>query len=352
MKNMLAGLFLFCLLSGSTYAETVQFNEENSIKIDIPANWETTQLRGTQLPEIVNTFDLKLTSPPDEKATLTITIGKSQTGKTLTKKQFEVLTKAITTEYLRRAVEKKAVFTAFPIRGGQGKYSIFTDASTVDKKRVTDDYKYFVLFLLNYDNGCFVYATGFTDDSSGAVFQNIVKSVSSIEPSFAEIVPTPPVQIKTSKQGAIIGNAVSKVKLRIPSGNLKVMKERIGGGQNSPGYFLLIDTKANLNISGWLEPAENFKYGDVGEFWAAVQSAEIMETLNPELKKIGDWEVYMFDLPVPRVLSVTAHSAHIQALLLQDNAWINLHMSITSEKSSTVLRNELVDYLKTIQILN
>jgi len=200
VKRMFTGLFLFCLFSISMYAETVQLDKDNSITIDIPANWEITQLRGSQMPEIVNTFNLKLTSPSNEKAVLTVTIGKSQTDKPLTKKQFDSLTKIVTTTYLQRTVEKKAVFNSLPIRGGQGKYSIFTNAAAVNKTRGPDDYLYVFLFLINYDDGCFVYATGVSDDRSGAGFQNIMKSVSSIEPSFAAIIQTPPVQIKINKK--------------------------------------------------------------------------------------------------------------------------------------------------------
>ena len=54
--------------------------------------------------------------------------------------------------------------------------------------------------IINYDDGCFVYATGVPDDRSGAGFQNIMKSVSSIEPSFTSIIQTPPVQIKINKK--------------------------------------------------------------------------------------------------------------------------------------------------------
>ena len=37
----------------------------------------------------------------------------------------------------------------------------------------------------NYDNGCVTYGTALTDDSNGADFQLMLKTFSSIEPSFA-----------------------------------------------------------------------------------------------------------------------------------------------------------------------
>jgi hypothetical protein len=347
MKKMFTALFLLYVLSVSAYAETVQFDKDSSITIDIPAKWETEQLRGTLLPDMETTFDLKLTSPLSEKAALTVTTGKSQTGKPLTKKQLDALTKIITTRYLQRAVEKKAAFIELPVSGGQGKYAIFTNRLLVNRTPGPDEYKYIVLFLINYDNGCFVYATGFANDISGAGFQNMITSISSIEPSFAATIPTPPVQIKKNKQGILIGNAESRVKLLIPPGNLKAVKERIGGRQNSPGYFAFIDEKTNLVLSGWLEPVEKIKRKDAKE---ALDDAKALgvEMLNPESAQVGDWEVLLYDQPVPKMLG---NSVHIHANLLKEDAWFNLHISITTRKSSEVLRDELIEYLKTIQII-
>ena len=353
MKKLLTILFLFCLPYVSAYAETIQFNKNNSITIDIPDNWEREpQTGGTALPGMGITFDVKLTAPLSQKASLIITTGKSQTGKPLAKKQLDSLTKKITEAYIRRSVEKKPEFVELSVSGGQGKYSIFTDTSFVSRTPGPDDYKYAVLFLINYDNGCFVYSTGFVNDVVGAGFQNIVKSLSSIVPSLAEVGPTPQVQIKKNKQEIVIGNAVSRIKLSIPSGNFKEVKVRMGGGQNSPGYFIFTDSKTNLTLSGWMEPVEKFRYDNVSELWDAAQSTQQsagMKFLNPEFKQIGEWEVFLFDLPVPKMLGDMTN-AHIQANLLLENAWINLHISITDKKTSEVMRDELVEFLETIQI--
>jgi len=44
-------------------------------------------------------------------------------------------------------------------------------------------------------------------------------------------------------------------------------------------------------------------------------------------------------------------NVHMQTTLLLENAWISLHISAAAEKTSEVLRNELIEYLKTIQII-
>ena len=349
MKKTFVALFIFCSMSISAYAEVIQFDINNSIKIGIPSGWGTTRLTGTLLPEMGSAFDVRFNSPVNEKASLTVTTGKTQTGKPLTKKQFDSLTKTITTKYLNGSAEKKAVFNTLPISGGQGKYSIFTNVSLVDATTQAPlDYKYAVLFLVNYDNGCFVYATGLADDRSGDDFQNMVKSISSIEPSLAAIIRTSPVKIKTNKQGVSIGNTVSKTTLLIPSQSLKVVKERSGGGQSSPGYFAFMDTKSTLVLSGWLEPVKKFAYNDISELWALMSSKSPLDMLNTESKKIGDWEIFLFDLPLP---IKTVSNVQMQASLLCEDVWINLHISITANKPSEALRDALVEYLKTIQII-
>jgi hypothetical protein len=347
MKKILFVIVLFYLMFFSLYAENIKFDNRNSIDIDFPITWKVTQDRGTPLPEMGATFDIIITPPSNEKALLTITVGKSKTGKPITKKQYETITKSIVTEYLQESVEKKAAFIELQIHNGNGKYCIFTDASLVDKIPEPDDFVYSVLFLANYNDGCFLYATGLIDDLSGSNFQNMIKTISSIEPSLAPIVQILPVQIKTNSQGTLIGNANSKVKLLIPSKNIKEVKNRGGGSQNNPGYFYFMDTKANLNISGWFEPAENFKYDGSMEFWASEYRNE--DVLNTEFKKTGIWEVFIYDITVPKWFD--GCSANMRAHFLHNGIWIDLHLSITANKSSSILHDELLAYIETLQII-
>jgi hypothetical protein len=349
MKKALFFTILSCFMLFNLYSETVRFNDGNSINIDIPANWKVTQHQGTPLPEMGATFDIRLTPPSNEKALLFATIGKSKTGATLTKKQYDSFTNVIVAEYLEGAVEKKAAFIDLPVNNGNGKYCIFTDKSLANKTPAQDEFIYAVLFLANYNNGCFLYATGLTDDISGAIFQNMIKSMSSIEPSLATVVQTPPVKIQTNKQGVLIGNNVSKVKLFIQSNNLKAVKERIGGSQSNPGYFYFTDTKTNLRISGWFDLAEKFKYNNVREFWASEFGKA--ELLNPEFRKNDVWEIFLYDIPLSKEFP-NIFIANMRAIYLQNNTWIDLHLSIGgANKPSADLHNDLVAYLNEMKII-
>jgi hypothetical protein len=348
MKKIFFGIILFHFMLFSLYAENIRFDNRNFIDIDVPVNWQVVQSNGTPLPEMGKTFDLELTAPPDEKALLMVTIGKSKTGEQITQKQYDAITKTIATEYLKESVEKKAVFIELPVRNGNGKYCSFTDASLANKAPGPNDFVYAVLFLANYANGSFLYATGLTDDLSGTSFQNMVKAISSLEPSLETIVQTPPIQIKKNNQGTLIGNEKSKVKLLIPSKNIREVKEQRERSQNNPGYFYFVDSKTNLNISGWFEPAEKFMYDGSMEFWASEYKKD--NVLNPEFRKNEVWEVFIYDIPVPGEFTDVC-SAHMRAHFLQDGIWIDLHLSITARKSSSILHDELATYIKTLQIV-
>jgi hypothetical protein len=161
------------------------------------------------------------------------------------------------------------------------------------------------------------------------------------------------VLIETTSQGVSIGTKDRKVKLIVPSNNLKPVNERGGGGQKNPNYFYFVDTKVagigvDLHFSGWLLPVEKYNYNEVGEFWATNTNWE--KYFNHEFRKTGNWEVYLYDAPVPETFT-DVFSSHMRANLLFDDTWVDLHLSITDMKPSKFLHDVLFDYLKTIQII-
>jgi len=329
----------------------VQFDYSNSIKLDIPAGWGFTRDDGTPLPDIGESFNVELMPPSGVKASLTVTIGKTKTGKPLTQKQFDSLAKKQADRIMRDAVEKKATFKEIPIHGGRGTYCIFTDASLVNKTVGSHEYKYVGLLLGNYDNGCVTYGTALTDDPNGADFQLMLKAFSSIEPSFG--ITAPPVQITKTKQGTLIGSAVSSKKLLLPSQTLKTKNDRYGGGTDAAGYFYLEDTKLQVLISGWIEPAAKFHYANVREMWSSENADKARHKspmpANEDYQKIGDWEVYLYDVPVPPRFG-NATNSNLRANYLDKQIWIDVHLSMTQPMPSNILRDMLLMYFKTLSI--
>ena len=332
-------------------ANQVFFDENNYIKLDVPENWGTMRANGTPLPDITQTYNLELMPPTGVKASFTLTTGKTKTGKPLTQKQFDALAQKLTGFIIPDSVEKKATFKEIQIQGGRGIYCIFTDASLVNKTVGPHQYKYAGQFLANYDNGCVTYATALADDPDGAEFQLMKRVFSSIIPSFSEA--TPSVQVTTTKQGVLISSAASPKKLLLPSKSMKSKKERLGGGTDNPGYFYYEDTKTDILISGWFEPAVKFQYSSVRQMWDSENEAKarnkISVPINKEYQHIGDWDVYLYDLPVPPQFKNTSNT-HLRANYLDDKIWIDVHLSLTKDQPSKKLREMLIAYLGTLKI--
>ena len=95
-------------------------------------------------------------------------------------------------------------------------------------------------------------------------------------------------------------------------------------------------------------PIENYRFSEVGEFWAYTYR-NVKEFLNPEFRKYNDWEVFIFDAPIPEEFK-NAHNSHMRANLLFEDTWVDLHLSVTDMKTSEELHDVLFEYLKTVQI--
>jgi hypothetical protein len=197
LKKINILLFAFVFFAGtpqiikaqlSMHNETIELerNGQFSLKIDVPVNWKVIRERGTPIPGTAQTYDLSLIPPSGEKALLIITIGKTQTGKSLTQRQFDTLINGRVSLLLPHAVEERAVYNEISLNNGYGRYCILTDASLVNKVPEPDDYIYLAVYFANYSNGCIVYSTLYVDDTNSLDFQYMLRSLSSIEPIFSQ----------------------------------------------------------------------------------------------------------------------------------------------------------------------
>jgi hypothetical protein len=163
-------------------SDIIRFDDKNSVKLDIPENWNARRRRGTPLTGINRTYDLILTPPSYEKALLQITVGKNQTGKALSQQQFETFCNSRVSQILPGAVESNATYIDVQFKNGNGKYCILTDASLVNKTRNSDQYLYLIVYFANYNNGSIVYATALADETDSKNVQLMLKTLSSMEP--------------------------------------------------------------------------------------------------------------------------------------------------------------------------
>jgi hypothetical protein len=193
INNMQKLLFLvtLCLCFGIPqilYAETetIRFDNNNVIKIDVQSQWRVVQRSGTPIPGMEGTHDLEIIPTSNEKALLQVTIARQQNGTPLTKQQFEALANGRVKTLLPDAVERTAKWQDLQLNDGYAKYCILTDKSLVKKRPKPDEYIYLALYFANYDNGYIIYATALTDDFHSASFKIMLNTLSSIEPIYNE----------------------------------------------------------------------------------------------------------------------------------------------------------------------
>jgi hypothetical protein len=140
---------------------------------------------------------------------------------------------------------------------------------------------------------------------------------------------------------------VSQLVMTLPRNGWRMKDNNIGGGTSSPRYFYFEDKAANAYMSGWFEPARLFT--GTRQLWekesARQQAGGLPATVNVSYEKAGGWDTVMYDYVVGK-----ATSSHIRGHWVQSGTWIDIHLSLTTEKSSAENRKKLRALLKEITV--
>jgi hypothetical protein len=135
--------------------------------------------------------------------------------------------------------------------------------------------------------------------------------------------------------------------MTIPEGGLSQEKNTRGGSTDSPRYFYLEDKALQLIISGWFEPSKGFR--GIKSFWEdeirAWKRGGLPEPHNILFTKIANWDAILYDISIPK-----GSNSHIRAHWLQAGTWIDIHLSMTSDRPSSEVRNTLQSLLKNIRV--
>ena len=138
----------------------------------------------------------------------------------------------------------------------------------------------------------------------------------------------------------------SRIVAIIPRGDLVLGSNPTGAVEN-PRYFYFEDEAQQLIISGWFEPGQGFP--GLKEFWESEttkwREGGLPAPQSVSFAKFSDWEAVIYDMPLP-----AGSNSHIRAHWLQAGTWIDLHLSITSERTPADNRRTLKSILKTIQV--
>jgi hypothetical protein len=140
---------------------------------------------------------------------------------------------------------------------------------------------------------------------------------------------------------------VSRLIMTIPAGGFSQGKNTRGGSTENPRYFYFEDTARHLIVSGWFESSEG--YPGINAFWEdetrAWKSGGLPEPKDIVFTKIAGWDAIFYDISIPG-----KSNSHIRAHWLQAGTWIDIHLSMTSNRASAELRSALQSLLKTIQV--
>ena len=117
-----------------------------------------------------------------------------------------------------------------------------------------------------------------------------------------------------------------------------------------PNYFKLTRREPLLIVSGWLEPAQNYK--GLNAFWdGESRSPALAGALAPtrvEKLREGAWEVVAYDVTVAGAVQSNLRAERVEA-----GTWIDLHLSTLARAAtpSTKLRADLLAALRQVQIV-
>ena len=157
------------------------------------------------------------------------------------------------------------------------------------------------------------------------------------------------IEIKQANGSYSLSVPASRLTMTLPQSNWsRKDKSSLGGATASPRYFYFEDSKeAGLQLSGWFEPEQRFK--GVRAMWEqdskGFKQSGLPEPANVAFEKLGGWDTVMYDHTLGPLLS-----SHVRAHWVRAGTWIDLHISVTTAKSSAENRAKLRALLKDISI--
>ena len=138
----------------------------------------------------------------------------------------------------------------------------------------------------------------------------------------------------------------SKVVLVVPKADLRPGAVDRGGAPGSPRYFLLEGDE--LVVSGWFEPARLHK-GTLDdslkvEFAGLVKSGFAAPS-HLEKVQVGSFDGVLYDVDDSRT-----RSSHVRATFVDEDTWIDLHVSVVADRSPAQLRAAVIEAVRGLSV--
>jgi hypothetical protein len=155
-------------------------------------------------------------------------------------------------------------------------------------------------------------------------------------------------EIKELQDSFELSVPVSRLIMTMPKGNLSRKNLGAGGATNNPRYFSFVDSTSGLIISGWFEPEESYRGAE--KLWKSETEAWKRRgdpsPQNVSFMKAGDWDVIAYEMQ----MSIAGSNSHLRAERAEKGTWIDVHMSLTSDRTSAEARARLLEVLNQIQV--
>lgn len=341
IKAGLAALALCgsCLLSAVAAAEQYAVPGLGALQLDLPTGWQVREQPGPisvylQIrPASGEAFNLQLTAIWLQSAQL------AELARTPLGKRVELMAK----ELLPQAVEKEA--TLVELKGAKLAGSYF---SLTARAAPEGQFKHLTQGMLSGESGAMIFTLLHREADFPELKQALAMLAGAAQTRDAAA-PLPLAQdslrVVEQSNRYELWLPASRIYAILPRGRLVPLKNSLGGSASDSRYFYFVDR--SFNVSGWFEPAERF--AGVEKFWQSELQAwkqkGLSEPLDVAFKKLGGWEAVLYDLPQP-----SGTNSHLRAHWVQDGTWIDVHLSLTSSRSSAELREALEAYLKGVLV--
>lgn len=323
-------------------AELFPWPEHGTVTVIAPVGWKIENRSDAE------SFNLQVTPRSAAAAVMQLTLLTPADLPPMSKTLIQGQLISGTQQYVAASVEKKLDLKPLALAQGYGWYAQFTDASLVGKPPIPGNFKMLRTAMAALDTQTVALATLNFDDPQAPEVEAMQSILNSLR--FTAGAPAPAALNLKPVQGFYeLTVPESRLRLKIPAGQLKADTPRIGGGTDSPRYFQLRAAEPNLIISGWFEPSERFK--DVRSLWesdvAKMTEGGLPRPVNVEFLSAEPWQLVSYEVPVDQV---GVHSIHLRAELTRAGTWVDLHLSTTSKLAPADARAQLLAALAKIQV--
>lgn len=343
-KRMAAFAFLAAALVSAAAAQTAQSRRfsipgHGSLLVDVPEGWQVAERPLANPPSTAlrigpasgDAFILQVTSVWLEPKKLAA----------LTPQELEARVRKTAEEMLPQAVEKDVELVELHGKQASGYRFSLTDRSSSSDP---SDYKYVTqgTVLSGPLVTIFTFLHRVPTDPAKARALELLASARYAE-DVASARPDA-LQVRELAQGYELSVPVSRLVMVLPKSALPHAERRTSMNDH-PRYFFFVD--GPLNVSGWFEPAGGFH--GIKPFWAEEMAAWSRNGLPPPVNtvfaKFGRWDAVLYEIALP-----PGTDSHVRAHWVQAGTWIDLHLSMTSDRPAAEARRRLIELLKSVEV--